>query len=248
MSLLRLFACVLVLVGSATIGFRLDAGETTAAPAPTSTTTAGERSLLANETRLYVAQLTEQRNGLRQENDTLRSRQGLLLAYGAMLTLLSGWLVYRSLSRRSAAGKKPDEVGTSPFPAAATAVVRKNATITIRNSSTQQAEVVEQIQTRRAYARSQTGSHSRAATRSPERRDSSSVMASVTNGTVASETVAPELDPAPPTRRHAAPQAPAPASGTVRIEQQSDRLDQVDVAVKPGSNTVRRALGTPAGR
>ena len=243
MSLLRLGICLLVMLGSAPLGCHLGAAETTAPGSATSTTVGGDRSLLANETRLYVAQLTEQRNQLREENDTMRSRQGLLLAYGALLTLLSGWLGYRSLSKR--AGKQPDELGTAPFPTAGTAMVRKNATITIRNSDTQQAEVVEQIQTRRAYVRTAPGSNGRTATRSLERQGSSTVMAVVTNGTVA-----PELDPATPTRRHAAPQAPgpAPASATVRIEQQSDRLDQVEVAVKPGSNTVRRTEGTAAGR
>lgn len=254
MPIARNTACLLVLIGMMTC-VQLGAGEaSTKAPATTPATTGDARSLRASETKQYVAQLTEERNLLRQDNDTLRSRQGLLLIYGVVLTLLSGWLMFRSLSRKPATGK-PDEIGTDPFTntGGTSAVVRKNATITIRNSNTQQAEVVGQVQTRRAYARTETASHTRAATRALERRDAA---ATPTPPPVpAHRAIAPELDPATPvmhtptTRRHAPPTAPIPGKApTVRIEQQSDRLEAVEVAVKPGTGTARRSAGTATNR
>jgi hypothetical protein len=209
-----------------------EAPKTSPAPAAAAVESPQQR-----ETRQYVARLTEERNQLREQNDALRGRQGLLLVYGALLTLLSGWLMFRALTRPAGKAKANAPI-TDAFPAETTAVVRKNATITIRNGSTQQAEVTEQVQTRRAFARGDTAAQTRQpATRTVARNDS---------GTTPPPVVAPELEPsAAPvpstTRRHAAtrgnpPQAPA----TVRVEQQSDRLAPVEVAVKPGTAPVRR--------
>jgi hypothetical protein len=261
MSLARSTACLFVLIGVMTCA-NLEAGEAPVkAPVKSAATTPASkgdgRSLRDSEAKQYLAQLTEERNSLRQDNDTLRSRQGLLLIYGVVLTLLSGWLMFRALSRKPATGK-PDEVGTDPFTntGGTSAVMRKNATITIRNSNTQQAEVVGKVQTRRAYARTETASHTRPATRALERRDA---VATPTPPPVPTRrVVAPELDPATPvmhtptTRRHAPATAPLPAKApakapaTVRIEQQSDRLEPVEVAVKPGTGTARRGAGASA--
>ena len=250
---LRLVACLLMLM-SVTNGAQLGAGEAPTTVVSATPAATEERSLLASETKQYVAQLTEQRNLMRQENDTLRSRQGLLLVYGVLLTLLSGWLMFRAL-RSTRPGDKKDEIGTNPFPASGgtTVTVRKNATITIRNSSTQQAEVVGKVQTRQAYSRTETASHTRPATRTVERRDTTPMPVPITKSTA----VAPELDPATPAApipvptpmRHPNTQVAAPrAPVTVRIEQQSDRLEPVDVAVKPGTDAVRRTSGSSTGR
>jgi hypothetical protein len=213
-------------------GNPLGGGEAPAASAPGATPT---ESPLLRETRQYVAQLTEQRNQLRDENDTLRGRQGLLLIYGGVLTLLSGFLAYRVLTRPAT---KPKASDTDAFPVATTVTVRKNATITIRNSGTQQAEVTDQVQTRRAFARSDTATQTRQpGTRPITRRES---RATGTPTPPPAAVVAPELDPNLPavpstTRRHANPRT------TVRVEQQSDRLAPVEVGVKPGTAPVRRA-------
>jgi len=248
MSFLRHTVCLLVLIGMMAC-VPLGAGEVPASATATTPAVNGDaRSLRVSETKQYVAQLTEERNLVRQENETLRSQQGLLLVYGVVLTLLSGWLMFRALSRKPATGK-PDEIGTDPFTnTGGTAVtVRKNATITIRNSNTQQAEVVGLVQTRRAYARSESSSHIRSATRTVERRDAAPLPTSTPVPT--RRVLAPELDPATPvmhtptTRRHepAAAKVPAKAPATVRIEQQSDRLEAVEVAVKPGTAPVHRS-------
>lgn len=157
---------------------------------------ADERSLLARESKQYLAQLTEERNALRTANETLSTRQGLLIGYGVLMTMLAGWLMKRALT--AAPVVKPKEADTDIFPTdgATTTRQRKNATITIRNGATQQAEVTGKIQTRHAYARSDTGSHQRP---------------------------------------------------TVRVEQASDRLAPVEVAVKPGSAPIHRATGRVSG-
>lgn len=235
---LRLVTCLFVMIGVTTCT-QVGAGEAPESAAATPAVDDG--SLFVNETKQYVARLTEQRNQMRDENETLRSRQGLLLVYGTLLTLLAGWMMFRALARRPATGKQ-DEPGTNPFPVATTVTVRKNATITIRNGSTQQAEVVDQIKTRHAYARSETGSHVKPATRI-ERRETAKVPAATP--APARLVIAPELDPATPvmhtpTKRHLATSSVAKAPATVRIEQKSDRLETVDVAVKPGTGTVRK--------
>jgi hypothetical protein len=223
-------------------------GESTAPVAtPAAKPTPTAESPLLRETRIYVADLTEQRNRLRDENETLRSRQGLLLIYGGLLTLLSGWLILRTLARPT--GKAADaEVGisTDVFPANGTTTThKKNATITIRNSNTQQAEVTDQVQTRRAFARGDTATLTRKPTTGTVTRRETRTATSPTP-VPAPAVVAPELDPAAPpapaTRRHtAAGGKPGKAPITVRVEQQSDRLAPVEVAVKPGTAPVRRA-------
>jgi hypothetical protein len=239
----RRAASLLVLIAMLAC-IHLGAGEAPEAAASTPAVEGG--SLLANETKRYVAQLTEQRNQMREENETLRSRQGLLLVYGTLLTLVAGWLMFRALGRRPTG--KPEEPGTNPFPVATTVTVRKNATITIRNGSTQQPEMVEKIQTRQAYARSDGSSQLKQVTRI-ERRVTAKVPAATPPPT--RPVIAPELDPATPvmhtpTKRHLATSSVSQAPATVRIEQQSDRLETVEVAVKPGTGTVRKTSGNSA--
>jgi hypothetical protein len=233
----------LVIVAAVTC-VRLGAGEKSTVEAPTNTAasaTATEQSLLVTETKRYMAQLTEQRNLLREENETLRSREGLLLIYGALLTVLSGWLIFRSLRLPTKSGQREE---TAPFPAGTGVTVRKNATITIRNSSTQQAEVVEKLETRRSFVRSETGSHSKSDTRPPQRRETppatSHSQTRTTRAVVAPELEAAESGAGPATRRINAQTSSAKNPATVRIEQQSDRLDPVVVTVKPGTSAARR--------
>lgn len=228
----------LLLLLSLMAGGPLAAGESATKPAAPAGKDAPAESPLLRETRQYVAQLTEQRNQLREENESLRGRQGLLLIYGAALTLLSGWLILRSLKRPAG---KAAEAATDVFPAGTTVTVRKNATITIRNGSTQQPEMTEQVQTRRAFARGDTATQARQPATRREAR-----TATTPTPAPSAAVVAPELDPTTPaapltTRRHAAARTNAPQQpGTVRVEQQSDRLAPVEIAVKPGTAPMRR--------
>ena len=112
---LRLATCCLLLM-SVTMGDRVGAEETPNTASSSTPSTTEDISLFVSETKLFVAQLTEQRNLMREENETLRSRQGLLLIYGVLLTLLSGWLILRELRSASPRDKK-DEIGTNPFSA-----------------------------------------------------------------------------------------------------------------------------------
>ena len=204
-----------------------------------------ERSLLMREAKQQLAQLTEERNQVRAANEALTTRQGLLIGYGVAMTLLAAWLMMRALTRSTVKTAVTDEPDTDLFPAGGTtAVLRKNATITIRNGSTQQAEMTDQVQTRRAFARSDTGSHHR-------RMATTSIIRKQTNPS-ANAVIAPELEPARPS---APPLAPAPAAPnrtstqrvTVRVEQVSDRLAPVEVSVKPGTAPVHRPTGRAPG-
>jgi len=133
-----------------------------AIPAPTTAPTpaaAGTENLspLMRETRQYVAQVTAERNQFREANDILRNRQGLLVLYGVVMSVLAAWLMVRQLKgvKGMASGTRGTDrlSATSASHPDTTLTLRKNATITIRNGATQRAEVVEKVQTRRAYAR-----------------------------------------------------------------------------------------------
>lgn len=228
------------------------AGEQASASAPTppsgtSVPQGDERSLLMREARQQFAQLTEERNQLRAANQTLSARQGLLIAYGVAMTLLAAWLMMRALARPAAKTAVTDEPDTDLFPAGGTtATVRKNATITIRNGATQQAEVTGQVQTRRAFARSDSSSHNRRAATTSIVRKQANPSANVV--------IAPELEAARPVNPPTAPATQSRAQtgttthrATVRVEQTSDRLAPVEVAVKPGTAPLHRPTGRAPG-
>lgn len=227
-----------------------------AAPATvaiTKTVAADERSLLARESKQYLAQLTEERNSLRTANETLGTRQGLLIGYGVLMTLLAGWLMKRALA--AAPAVKSKETDTDIFPAdGTTTTLRKNATITIRNGATQQAEVTEKVQTRHAYARSDTGSHHRRAAVA-----NGDTGATVRNPTTprADAAITPKATTVPPATPPPAELAPTTQvrarstattqRPTVRVEHASDRLAPVEVAVKPGTAPIHRSSGRISG-
>jgi hypothetical protein len=202
-----------------------------AAPAALAAPEAANTSPLMRETRAYVAQVTEERNQLRSDNDRLTNQGGFLAGYALLITLVAGWLAFRQLHRqRPAAADTPD---TDLFPASdgsTRVTVRKNATITIRNSATQQAEVVESVQTRTRFQRSEptTNRHTRSKPASeaaavpvaPPPASTTRVMRQVTTPTAGTASV------------------PRPA--TVRVEHHSDRLEPLSVAVKPGTGAITR--------
>lgn len=247
MHLPRIRFLLLVALVSGSVFCVGSAAEPTTAPAPAPGKPVDDRSLLARETKQYLAKMTEERNELRQANETYATRQGLLVGYSLVMTVLAGWLMMRALTRRTlpaTSGKAETDAFSASEARQDTAVtVRKNATITIRNGSTQKAEVTDQVQTRRAFARTDTGSHHRKTTATfsapPARTPTPAKPASV---------IAPELDPATPV------QVPIPTATTkrttgtgttqrptVRVEQQaSDRLAPIDVGVKPGTTRTHR--------
>lgn len=269
----------LCLLACLSVGSFVGAAESVAAPKSTSLAPAtpakpvgDDRSLLMRETKQYLAQMTEERNQLREANETYATRQGLLIGYGVVMTVLAGWLMMRTLSRRTVPARAT-KADTDAFAAADvrsdTAVtVRKNATITIRNGSTQQAEVTDQVQTRRAFVRTdtgsqrktepgtgsqrktETGSNRNTGTGSQRRQETATAKAPpVRTPTPAkpATVIAPELDPVTPLDLPvptAAKRSTSTASTqrpTVRVEQQaSDRLAPIDVVVKPGTTRTYR--------
>jgi prepilin-type N-terminal cleavage/methylation domain-containing protein len=151
---------------------------------------------------------------------------------------------------------------------ASTVTVRKNATITIRNGATQREEVTEQVQTRRLFSsgerrrtprhantvpdpsRQETASPHPSATMTPARgtridTDRAEPGASVSPRRGEETT---EPDPAPSTDRLSrnadgtgANQAEGPRRPvTVRADHQSDRMEVVEVTVKPGTTGIYR--------
>jgi hypothetical protein len=225
-------------------------------PPPALSATKDDRSALMRETRQYVAQVTEERNQLRDANDLLRNRQGLLAFYGVVMTLLAGWLLARQLKGNTGT---PGTVGDTDIFSSSTAiqrnpsptvVMRKNATITIRNGTTQQAEVTERVQTRAAFVKVKTDpaitkpSSTRSVTR-PQAREATPSAAAKAAESVPKPSPAPTL---PTQRMERMASVPVTASvpkrpSTVGVEHQSDRLDPVEVAVKPGTGSIRRNLG-----
>jgi prepilin-type N-terminal cleavage/methylation domain-containing protein len=170
----------------------------------------------------------------------------------------------RELEREPGKAQKDSE---NPIPAAKqTAVVRK-ATITIRNSETQREEVSEKIETRRIVQKTaqQTASeaHRQSAkvTRNNTHKDDSSALTAlqpkkttpdtaiqrrstaVAPGTSVFRTPAPEANELPSDAQRtetALATARVQNPKTVRVEQTSDRLKTVEVAVKPGTRTITR--------
>jgi len=258
MSFLSFRPCLLVALCLANAGYAIAAesastpaesiSTSAGTPAPTTAATGTENlSPLMRETRQYVAQVTAERNQFREANDTLRNRQGLLVFYGVVMTLLAAWLMIRQLrdvKKMARGGENTDRFSaTSVSHPDTTVTLRKNATITVRNSATQQAEVVEKVQTRRAYARP-----AEASPRAPSAQTRG--IARSTTPPLPAPIIAPEAEP----RHSAGPASQQPTRGTgahqqptVRIEPRSDRGDPVEVAMKPGTTPVRRIPGPVAG-
>ena len=234
------WSCVaLLLVG---IAWLPAAEQAAKAPAKTAVETPDhrdDRSPFAREARQYLAQLTEERNHLREINDGLKSQQWLLVIYGVAMTALTAWLMVLMLRRPVPARAKPNG-DTDVFGGPGTAVtVRKNATITIRNSSTQKAEVVEQVQTRAAFARTD-ATPRQGTTRRLTRTQTSAETTEVTPP--AAELIPASAATPPLTRRTERPPAGTAPNRppTVRVEAHSDRLEAVEVSVKPGTGAMRR--------
>ncbi len=190
--------------------------------------------------RDVLAQTVQERNALTADRGTLVSRMWFITVYALLITMVAVWFVWRHLVGQP---KTRPDTGTDVFdsgPVTTSVTVRKNATITIRNSETQQAEVTGSVTTRRFFGKADVASATepRVDTVRIERRTATARHQTAT-ATARSEQV-----PQPQVQQ---PEKPVTARierrpPTVRVEQQaSDRMSAVDVDVKPGTGrTVRR--------
>lgn len=243
----------------------------------------------ATDLRESLASTTRERDELQTQVDRLEQQRGFLIAVAGLLTIAVGLLVRAHLlGKRRKLDKSEEaveavEIGEQdPFPEApeelitATTVTmrkRKNATITIRNGSTQQEEVTEQVQTRRFFS---PGEPRRPARREssadivPAKPDSEPVPSAppatarstrkLTTATPTprntplvelSETDSSETELKPGTDRttrsdtdSGANQGDSPRRPkTVRVDHQSDRMEVVEVTVKPGTTGIFRRQG-----
>jgi type II secretory pathway pseudopilin PulG len=112
------------------------------------------------EMKQALSRFAQERNELKAANETLLNQSWLLIIYSVAMSMLSGWLGLRVLAEPTPVKRQNDN--TNSFLANTTNTVeRKKVTITIRNGTTQQPEVVEQTQTRKLFNRNDSGSEAR---------------------------------------------------------------------------------------
>ncbi len=117
------------------------------AETPTATSASG------SDLRDALAHVVIERNVITSQRDSLLQQRSLIIGYAVVASLLAMWLLYAYLRRPAA----PRSAATDSW--TTTATVRRdgkghprtNATITIRNSTTQEPEVVERVTTRRLF-------------------------------------------------------------------------------------------------
>jgi prepilin-type N-terminal cleavage/methylation domain-containing protein len=231
--------------------------------------------------REALAGTTRERDELAQRIDRLENQRSLLIAVAGLLTVAVGLLVRAQLLARRKPGTEIDAIemdANDPFPegpadlvAATTVTMRKNATITIRNGSTQREEVTGQVQTRRFFSSGDTRRTSRrdstvaeprgdetpppqpSVVKAPEtgtrtitnqgtRRVTVSLSPTTAKGDGETE-LKPSTDrvPRPTATETGANQTDGPRRpATVRVDHQSDRMEVVEVTVKPGTTGVYR--------
>jgi prepilin-type N-terminal cleavage/methylation domain-containing protein len=242
---MRTFLVVLVLLTGAFFPPSGSAAE--ALPVAKSETIPAERAA-NSELKQALARLAEERNEIRVANDKLQDQRWLLIIYAGVMTLLAGWLGLRLLARPQTTSETTND--TEAFPAddgTAVTTRRKNATITIRNGATQEAEVTERVQTRRYFNRGDTATlvkRTEPVAQAPrtttriERRTETHVAPATRDPT---PTPMPQVVPIeqPSERRKETSSFPTESRpATVRVEHRSDRLEQV--ALKPGTAVTAR--------
>ena len=133
------------------------------------------------EMKQALVRFAQERNELKTANEALQNQSWLLIIYSVTMSLLSGWLGLRMLAEPTSV--KRENGNTDSFSANTTNTVgRKNATITVRNGTTQQPEVVEHVQTRKLFNRSDTASEARPTVR-VERSSDGLDQVGITRGT-----------------------------------------------------------------
>lgn len=223
-------AVVLLLVACVACAPLIIAGESVATPvvsAPTS------------DLREVLAATASERDYLALRLDQVSTRVGLLVGYGVLMTLLAGWLgvVLLKRPRQVAPASAADSAVETHLGTTVTVRQRKNATITIRNGATQRVEVVENVETRRFFPKTEP--------RPARVEEVAAAMATADDDLILPDDPAPELRPGTDRSVRAAPDArPEPITSrrpaTVRVEHHSDRLPPVEVEVKPGTAAVPR--------
>ena len=229
---------------------------------------------VGGDLRESLAATTRERDELQNRIDRLEHQFGLLIAVAGLLAIAAGLLTRAHLQGKRRTGQPPAdaveavEIGEAEvFPEApeelvtATTVTmrkRKNATITIRNGSTQREEVTGEVETRRFFSAGEARRPTRRESTTIEPRpdasapSTTSIRSKTPTRTTAlvelSETDAVDGELKPSTDRTPRPTSDSSANQddsprrqkTVRVDQQSDRLEVVEVTVKPGTTGIYR--------
>ena len=102
----------------------------------------------SSELRDALALVVIERNAITTQRDSLLQQRWLIVAYAIFASLLVGGFIRASLLRRSGPTIMDAKL---VVPDDATSRKRANATITIRNATTQRAEIIERVATRRLF-------------------------------------------------------------------------------------------------
>lgn len=127
------------------------ATQTSAAP---NTLIEVEVSAPAGDLRDALARAVIERNAISNQRDSLVQQRWLILAYAALASLLAAWFIRAHLRRPELIGAVVPLVAQS----STNSTKRANATITIRNGTTQQAESTSRVTTRKLF-RYRTATH-----------------------------------------------------------------------------------------
>lgn len=95
-----------------------------------------------------LAHTVIERNAIASQRDSLLQQRWLIVAYAMVTSLVVGWFIRASLLRHSGSAIKEAHV---VMPVDAATRKRANATITIRNGTTQRPEIIERVATRRLF-------------------------------------------------------------------------------------------------
>jgi type II secretory pathway pseudopilin PulG len=164
---------------SAEVAAVSDSVETTFDEAPSDKAASDKAATM--EMKQTLVRFAQERNELKAANELLQNQSWLLIFYSVVMSLLSGWLGLRMLAEPTP--MKRQNGNTDSFSANTTNTIgRKNATITVRNGTTQQPEVVEHAQTRRLFNGNNTASEARPTVRI-ERRSDGLDQAGIARGT-----------------------------------------------------------------
>ena len=102
----------------------------------------------SSELRDALALVVIERNAISLQRDSLLQQRWLIIAYAIFTSLLVGGFIRASLVRRSGPAILDAQL-VVPYDAAGRK--RANATITIRNATTQRAEIIERVATRKLF-------------------------------------------------------------------------------------------------
>lgn len=118
--------------------------QTVASP---STMPDGGISTPAGDVRDALARTVIERNAISTQRDSLMQQRWLILAYAALASLLAAWFIRAHLRRPAENGAVVPPVLQSDT----RSTKRANATITIRNAATQEAESISRMTTRKLF-------------------------------------------------------------------------------------------------